>query len=148
LDTYWAHYPFFGVHRGRSMQVLGTRGCPYQCTFCSAPQMWTTRYVAREPEDVVEEIRGYVEEFGVENVNFVDLTAATNRRWTLGFCDALDRSGLDITWQLPVGTRVEAIDREVLQRLWDTGCRNITFAPESGSPRLLDVMNKRIKLER
>ena len=146
LDRYWEHYPFFGVHRGRSIEVLGTRGCPYRCSFCSSPQMWTTRYVTRDPEDVVDEIAEYVERYGVQNVNFVDLTAATNRKWTLAFCDALDARGLDITWQLPVGTRIEAIDREVLGRLRDTGCRNITFAPESGSERLLAVMDKRVDL--
>ena len=90
LEKYWEHYPFFGVNRGRSMHVLGTRGCPYKCTFCSSPQMWTTKYVVREPEDVVDEIVEYVERYGVQNVNFVDLTAATNRKWTLGLCDALE----------------------------------------------------------
>jgi radical SAM superfamily enzyme YgiQ (UPF0313 family) len=148
LESYWEHYPFFGVYRGRSMNVLGTRGCPYKCTFCSSPQMWTTKYVVREPEDVVDEIVGYVERFGITNVNFVDLTAATNRKWTLGLCDALEARAPGVTWQLPVGTRIEAIDREVLQRLWDTGCRNVTFAPESGSERLLEVMDKRVKLDK
>jgi anaerobic magnesium-protoporphyrin IX monomethyl ester cyclase len=148
LDKYFAHYPFFGVNRGRSMQVLGTRGCPYKCSFCSSPQMWTTKYVVREPEDVVDEIAQYVEDYGIENVNFVDLTAATNRKWTLGLCDALEARLPDIEWQLPVGTRIEAIDREVLQRIYDTGCRNITFAPESGSPRMLEIMDKRVKLDK
>lgn len=148
LEAYWEHYPFFGVHRGRSMNILGTRGCPYKCTFCSSPQMWTTRYVVREPEDVVDEIVEYVERYGIRNVNFVDLTAATNRKWTLGLCDALEARAPGISWQLPVGTRIEAIDAEVLQRLWDTGCRNITFAPESGSERLLEIMDKRVKLDK
>jgi radical SAM superfamily enzyme YgiQ (UPF0313 family) len=148
LDKYFAHYPFFGVNRGRSMQVLGTRGCPYKCTFCSSPQMWTTKYVVREPADVVDEIADYVERYGIENVNFVDLTAATNRKWTLGLCDALEERLPGIEWQLPVGTRIEAIDREVLQRIYDTGCRNITFAPESGSQRMLEVMDKRVKLDK
>ena len=147
LDRYWEHYPFFGVHRGRSIEVLGTRGCPYRCSFCSSPQMWTTRYVTRAPEDVADEIEDYVKRFGVRNVNFVDLTAATNRRWTLALCDEIEARGLDLTWQLPVGTRIEAIDREVLGRLRATGCRNITFAPESGSDRLLTIMDKRVDLD-
>lgn len=146
LDRYWAYYPFFGVHRGRSIEVLGTRGCPYRCSFCSSPQMWTTRYVTRAPDDVVDEIEEYVDRFGVRNVNFVDLTAATNRRWTLALCDAIEQRDLKLTWQLPVGTRIEAIDREVLGRLRETGCRNITFAPESGSERLLALMDKRVDL--
>ena len=146
LHNYWSRDPFFGVNRGRAMQVLGTRGCPYQCSFCSSPNMWTTKFVVRDPEDVADEIDDYVRRFGVENINFVDLTAATNRKWTLGLCDAIEARSPGITWQLPVGTRIEGIDREVLQRLYDTGCRNITFAPESGSERMLDVMNKRASL--
>jgi anaerobic magnesium-protoporphyrin IX monomethyl ester cyclase len=146
LDRYWSREPFFGVNRGRAMQVLGTRGCPYKCSFCSSPQMWTTKFVVRDPDDVVDEIARYVERYGVENVNFVDLTAATNRKWTLGLCDALERRALGITWQLPVGTRTESVDEEVMQRLHDTGCTNITFAPESGSERMLQVMDKRADL--
>lgn len=146
LANYWAHYPFLGVNRGRSMPVLGTRGCPYKCSFCSSPQMWTTKYVMRDPEDVVDEIVEYVEAYGVQNVNFVDLTAATNRRWILAVCDALEDRAPSVTWQLPIGTRSEAIDSEVLQRLWDTGCRNIALCPESGSHRMLEIYDKRVKL--
>ncbi|HYD47391.1 MAG TPA: cobalamin-dependent protein, partial [Terriglobales bacterium] len=53
----------FGVDRGRTMPLLATRGCPYRCTFCSSPQMWTTRYVTRRPERVVDEIEEYVHRY-------------------------------------------------------------------------------------
>jgi anaerobic magnesium-protoporphyrin IX monomethyl ester cyclase len=148
LHSYWKYSDFFGIHRGRSIPMLATRGCPYRCTFCSSPQMWTTRYVVRDPEDVVDEIEEYVSRYGVESINFCDLTAVTKRGWTLDFCDALERRGLDVEWQVPVGTRVEALDAEVLQRLWDTGCRYITFAPESGSLRMLEIYDKRVSLEK
>lgn len=147
LEHYWRSTPFLGVDLGRSMPMIATRGCPYQCTFCSAPSMWTTRYVVRDPADVVDEIEGYVREHGVRNINFCDLTAITKRRWTLAFCDELEARRLDITWQLPVGTRSEALDAEVLQRLHDTGCRNITYAPESGSAHVLEAMDKRVHLD-
>jgi radical SAM superfamily enzyme YgiQ (UPF0313 family) len=146
IDEYLAYADFWGVHHGRSMPILATRGCPYKCTFCSSPQMWTTRYVVRDPDEVADEIAGYVERYGIRNINFSDLTAITRRRWTLEFCDALEARGLDITWQLPTGTRAEALDAEVLQRLWDTGCRYIKYAPESGSDRMLAVYDKRLKL--
>ena len=70
LDEYLAYADFFGVNRGRSMPILATRGCPYKCTFCSSPQMWTTRYVVRDPDDVADEIADYVERYGIQNVNF------------------------------------------------------------------------------
>lgn len=148
LDQYWRYADFFGIHRGRSMPMLATRGCPYKCSFCSAPQMWTTRYLVRDPEDVVDEIQDYVERYQIDSVNFVDLTAVTKRQWTLDFCDALERRQLGIEWQVPVGTRVEALDDEVLQRLYDTGCRYVTFAPESGSKRMLEIYDKRVDVEK
>ncbi|WP_421118020.1 B12-binding domain-containing radical SAM protein [Aquihabitans daechungensis] len=147
LDRYWDYADFHGVNRGRYIPVMATRGCPYQCSFCSSPQMWTTRYVVREPEDIADEIERYVDHFGVKNVNFHDLTAITKRKWTLRFCDALEERNLDLVWQLPVGTRSEALDAEVLQRLWDTGCRNITYAPESGSERMLEIFKKKVDLD-
>jgi radical SAM superfamily enzyme YgiQ (UPF0313 family) len=147
MDAYLDHADTWGVNRGRSIPILGTRGCPYQCTFCSSPQMWTTRYVVRDPESVADEIEHYVNHYGVQNVNFADLTAITKRSWSLDFCDALEAKGLDITWQLPSGTRAEVLDAEVLQRLYDTGCRNLRYAPESGSPRMLEIFDKRVKLE-
>ena len=148
LQNYWRFADFFGVNRGRSLPLMATRGCPYRCSFCSSPQMWTTRYVVRDPDDVADEIADYVQRYGVTNVNFADLTAITKRSWTLRFCDALEEKAPGITWQLPVGTRAEALDREVLQRLWDTGCRNVAYAPEAGGQRMLDIYDKRVDLHK
>lgn len=148
MEGYFRAHDAFGVHRGRSIPMLATRGCPFQCTFCSSPSMWTTRYVTRPPADVVDEIRTYVERYGVENVDFCDLTAIVKRDWILEFCRLLEESNLRITWQLPVGTRSEALDAEVLRAVYRTGCRNVTYAPESGSPRMLDIVKKRVRLPR
>lgn len=147
LENYWAHPPH-GVDRGRSIPMLASRGCPYSCTFCSSPQMWTTRYKVRHPEDIVDEMEDLVERYAVQNVNFHDLTAITKRRWTLELCDEICRRGLEISWQLPIGTRSEALDREVLEALNAAGCRNITYAPESGSEAVLEAMDKRVELDR
>ena len=138
----------YGVNLGRSMPILATRGCPYQCTFCSSPAMWTTRYYVREVADVVDEIASYVERYGATNVDFYDLTAIIKREWILEFCRELERRRLDITYQLPTGTRSEVLDEEVLAALYRTGCRNICYAPESGSLRTLTRVKKKIKPER
>ncbi len=144
LDGGFGH----GVDLGRSMPVLATRGCPYQCTFCSNPTMWTTRYYLRDVADVVDEIEEYVDRYRVTNIDFYDLTAIVKRQWVLEFCGELQRRGLRITWQLPSGTRTEVLDEEVLTALYRTGCRNITYAPESGSPRTLERIRKRLSLPR
>jgi radical SAM superfamily enzyme YgiQ (UPF0313 family) len=138
----------YGVNLGRSMPILATRGCPYRCTFCSSPAMWTTRYYVRDVSRVVDEIASYVDRYGATNVDFCDLTAIIKRDWILEFCAELERRRLAITYQLPTGTRSEALDEDVIRALYRTGCRNICYAPESGSARTLARVQKKIKLER
>ena len=146
IDAYLEQRDPHGVHLGRSLPILATRGCPYTCTFCSSPDMWTTRYRTRKPDEVVAEMRDAVARWGIENFNFCDLTAIVRRDWILDFCAKLDAAKLDITWQLPTGTRSEALDADVLEAVHRTGCRNITYAPESGSTRMLKALKKRVKL--
>lgn len=147
LANYWEH-PYFGIDRGRSMPVLATRGCPYQCTFCSAPQMWTTRYTVRDPKDLVDEIVDYIDRFAIQNVNFVDLTAITKRSWAISFCQELIDRSVKVGWQLPLGTRSEILDDEVLDHLARAGCTNVVYAPETGSRRMVKLMDKRVDLDK
>ncbi|MEO6025365.1 MAG: radical SAM protein [Candidatus Binatia bacterium] len=148
IEPYLAGGFSFGVDRGRTMPLLATRGCPYSCTFCSSPKMWTTRYSTRSPALVVDEIEDFVRRYRAENFDFYDLTAIIERDWILEFCRLLDARQLHITWQLPSGTRSEALDEETLRAMYRSGCRNVSYAPESGSPRTLQAIKKKVKLER
>ena len=52
------------------MPILATRGCPYQCTFCSSPSMWTTRYIMRDPKEIVDEIEWLIKEYQANDFEF------------------------------------------------------------------------------
>ena len=129
------------------MPMLATRGCPYQCTICSNPEMWTTRWYARDPEKVLDEIGTYQEQYGATNFDFYDLTAIVKRSWIIQFTRSIIERKMRFTWQLPSGTRSEAIDEEVSRLLYASGCRNMSYAPESGSPEVLKRIKKVVKLE-
>ena len=148
LDHYLDHGLGYGVNRGRSMPMLATRGCPYECTFCSSPEMWTTRWVARDPQKVLDEIYLYQERYGATNFDFYDLTAIVKRSWIIEFTQMILNRKMKLTWQLPSGTRSEAIDDEVSRLLYASGCRNMSYAPESGSPAVLQRIKKVVKLDR
>jgi radical SAM superfamily enzyme YgiQ (UPF0313 family) len=151
----WASFPITeyierhqtnGINLGRSMPILGTRGCPFQCTFCSNPGMWTQRWIARNPVQLADEMERYVREYGVTNFDFQDLTAIVKRQWIVDFCRELIRRDLGITWQMPSGTRAEVFDTEVADLLYRSGCRALAFAPESGSPEILKAVKKQVDL--
>jgi len=138
----------YGLGGKRTIPILATRGCPFQCTFCSSPQMWTTRWVARDPDDVLAEIRHGVETYGADDFDFYDLTAILKKDWVIEFATKLIESGMQITWQIPSGTRSEALDEEVLPLLRRAGCRYFAYAPESGSPATLKRIKKKVNLDR
>lgn len=148
VETYIDNALTHGANLGRSMPILASRGCPYQCTFCSSPLMWTTRWAARRPQAVLAEMKHYMRRYRVTNFDFYDLTAIVKRSWIVEFCELLIAERLDITWQLPTGTRSEAIDEEVARLLGASGCRIISYAPESGSPAELARIRKRVDPDR
>ena len=78
------------------MAILATRGCPYQCTFCSSPSMWTTRYVMRDPKDLVDEMEWLISEYKANSFEFYDLTAIIKKEWTLEFCKEMKKRNLGI----------------------------------------------------
>lgn len=146
-DVYNAHRFSLGIRLGYSMPILATRGCPYRCTYCTSPQMWTTRWVARDPVRLVDEIETYHRRYGATSFLFHDLTAVIRRDWMTAFCEELLRRGLAIHWQLPAGTRCEAFDQPLAALMVRAGCRYLCFAPESGSEELRTRVQKRLDRE-
>ncbi len=147
IENYLERGYGFGVNRGRSMPVMASRGCPYQCTFCSNPSMWTTRWIPRNADLLLDEMQYYQDNYGAENFDFYDLTAIVKKSWIIDFCKKIEERGMNFTWQLPSGTRTEAIDDEVAKLLYKSGCRNMSYSPESGSPGVLKRIKKKIKTD-
>jgi anaerobic magnesium-protoporphyrin IX monomethyl ester cyclase len=147
VDTYTEHEFINGLNFGKTVPILATRGCPYQCTYCSSPTMWTTKWYARDPVDVVDEMEHYHKTYGATNFPFQDLTAILKKDWIVKFCNELLDRGLKVQWQFPSGTRCEVIDDEVASLLRRSGGRSLALAPESGSERTRQLIKKRMKTE-
>lgn len=148
LETYLANELGYGVNPGRTVPILASRGCPFECTFCSNPKMWTTRWQARDTEDVIREMQFYIDHYGAQNFDFYDLTTIVRKDWIKEFCQKIIGRKWDITWQMPAGTRSEALDAEVLHLMYFSGEKNISYAPESGSLTSLKLIKKKINLDR
>ena len=153
----WENYPLeeylkeglgFNTAIGRPIPMMASRGCPYQCTFCSSPNMWTTKWIARDPMDVIKEIKFYIEKYNIDHVEFFDLTAIIEINWIIDFTKALIKEDIDISWSLPSGTRTEILDEEILALIKKSGCHKLTYAPEAGSATTLKRIKKIVKLDR
>jgi len=148
LENYLSNSFGYGVSTGRSMPMLISRGCPFQCTFCSSPQMWTTKWQARNVDDVIEEMQFYIDKYKVTNFDFYDLTTIVRKDWIVAFCQKVIKKNWNITWQMPAGTRSEALDDETLGLMVLSGQQMISYAPESGSALTLQKIKKKIKIDR
>lgn len=91
--------------------------------------MWTTRYSLRQVDDVIAEIKHYIQRYQITAVQLYDLTAITKRAWAIEFCNKLLAEGIRLNWSLPSGTRSEALDDETLGLFKATGCNYLVYAP-------------------
>jgi anaerobic magnesium-protoporphyrin IX monomethyl ester cyclase len=132
----------------RSMPMIASRGCPYRCTFCSSENMWSTSWYARDISDLISEIKFYKSKYNIQHIEFYDLTAIINKKWTQEFCRALIKEEINLTWSLPSGTRSEALCSDTLKLLKQSGCSKLTFAPETGSSNVLKIIEKRANLNK
>jgi len=101
----------------------------------------------RNVKDVVDEIDFLIKKYNTNSIEFYDLTAIVKKEWILDFCNELDKRNINISWQLPSGTRSEALDFDTLSAIYRTGCDLLVYAPESGSENSLKMIKKKLKLK-
>ncbi|MCF8482132.1 MAG: B12-binding domain-containing radical SAM protein [Rhodospirillum sp.] len=144
LKGYWtagfAHAP---CRRGeRFLPILTSRGCPYRCNFCIAPEVNPT-WRGRSAAHVVDEMEYFYRTLNVTDFHVSDLDPTVSDKRTRAICEEIIARKIPITWKLAQGTKIETIkSEETIDLMAKAGCKFISFSPESGSERLLKVMNK------
>ncbi|MFC1992245.1 B12-binding domain-containing radical SAM protein [Chloroflexota bacterium] len=128
----------------RGAWVFSSRGCPYRCTYCASWRTWTRRWRARSPHNIIGEIKGLIDSFNVDRINFADDTFTISRNRVVEFCRLLEREGLHITWGCNV--RVDTVDKELFEIMKSAGCVDVWIGAESGSPVILKDIKKGMTL--
>ena len=126
-------------HRGATDILLSSRGCPYQCTFCSEIR---ERAVQRPADQVHREIE-HILSLGIRNIHFMDDLLVSSERRIREIFDPIDTAGV----AFKVRARADRIDADVVAYLASKGVEEITCGYESGSDRMLEIMNKGITAE-
>lgn len=146
IENYFNSSQSHGPYLGRTLPILASRGCPYACKFCSNPGMWSTHYAYRSPANVIDEIELYIGKYDIKCVEFYDLSPIIGKNWLHDFCALLLSRNVKIFWQMAAGTRFEALDENLLSLVQRAGCKYLGFAPESGSPEVLEEIGKKLNL--
>jgi radical SAM superfamily enzyme YgiQ (UPF0313 family) len=126
----------------RTYPLLGSRGCPFNCTFC-----WhSERYRERSIEDIINELEHMITKYKINNILIYDDCFSANKERLYNFCKKIKelskRVDYEIKWtcQLLVNT----VDKEMLQLMKDAGCNSISYGFESFSHEVLKSMRKPI----
>jgi radical SAM superfamily enzyme YgiQ (UPF0313 family) len=119
----------------------GAKGCVARCTFC---HRWDKgiRYIP--PKLIIQRLEFLVNNYDVGFLSVADENFGTDLRWLTEFCELI--KPLDILWQV-AGMRVNCVSLERLKMMHDAGCASIAMGIETGSPRMLKVMEKKVSLE-
>jgi len=133
--------------RARSYTIVTSRGCPYQCVYCSKPITGHT-WRARPPEDVVAEWRYLVREMGATEIGITDDVWNLKPERAKEICRQLIAEGLnEVPWVTIHGMRADHTDAELFQLMKEAGCKRVGFGVESGNQAVLDAIKKRQTLD-
>ncbi|NVM52166.1 MAG: cobalamin B12-binding domain-containing protein [Candidatus Helarchaeota archaeon] len=117
--------------------ILSSRGCPFNCLFCLKNDPWR----GRSPKKVVDELELIKNDLGIQEFYFIDLTMTVKKDRVIEICKEIIRRKLEIIWEIQ--TRVDCIDKRLLNWLKRAGCTRIRFGVESGDPRILKILRKK-----
>ncbi len=134
-----------GGYTGGNVSMEITRGCPYNCIFCSTSQFWKRRFRTKSIERICKEI-AIIKEISHKDklfVSFIDDNFTTDYNFTMKLCHSLQK--LDIKWDC--SARIDTVDDELIKQMALAGCAGIFLGIESGSPRIQKYIKKNLNLE-
>lgn len=124
--------------------VIISRGCPFNCHYCGAKTIWTHKVRRRSIENIITEIEYLFSRNKSRNITFWDDSFTSNRKFISGLLKELQKIP-DLSFSCI--TRLDLIDAELLTEMKAAGCSQILFGIESGSERVLQLIDKKMTVE-
>lgn len=132
------------AHGQNAISVSTMRGCPYTCKWCSRA-VYGLSYRRRSPAKVADELASIKEAYNPDTVWFVDDVFTISHKWLREFAGELNARNLKIPYECI--TRADRMNEEVVQLLKQTGCFRVWIGAESGSQKVIDLMDRRVDVE-
>ncbi|MBI4520064.1 MAG: radical SAM protein [Gemmatimonadetes bacterium] len=147
LDLYrmGLYYPPVYIRGRRVANIVTSRGCPYECTFCEAKLTFGRTHRFHSEERVLEDLDFLHRTYGFDSFQFYDDIFTINRKRVVRLCDLLIARGRPYQWMCY--TRTDLVDPDLLALMKEAGCYQISFGPESGDQDLLNAIKKKLTVE-
>jgi radical SAM superfamily enzyme YgiQ (UPF0313 family) len=147
MENYISSYADWYLSKGKSVReatIIGSRGCPYRCIFCDK-SVFGNKWRARSAGNIVDEIELLVNRYSINGIIFNDDVFDLNKKWVFNFCDEIINRDLKIVWNC--NSRINHANKEMYQKMYESGCRYVAFGIEFGNQKILDFAQKDIALE-
>jgi len=130
----------------RVYPLIGSRSCPFRCTFC---WHYDNMYRVRSMDNVMEEVETRVKKYKINRIYILDECFTINKKRLTEFCERMKKLRSEISWELRWvnSFRVDVIDKDLLKMLKESGCDVISYGLESYSLEILKSMKKVITPE-
>lgn len=132
------------AHGFFSLNLIASRGCPFRCNWCAKP-IFGDSYQLRPAREVACEMRILKEQYGAEHLWFADDIFGLNRHWLEEFAVAVEQLGCATPFK--VQARADLLSAEAASALKRAGCGEVWMGVESGSQKILDAMDKGLRVE-
>ena len=128
----------------RVFSINSSRGCVYNCTFCSVKTIWGRTYRSFSSGRIADEIKHLIDNYNANGIYFREDNFTFDRNRVLNICKLI--KDFSIEWLCE--SRVEHLDEELARIMYEAGCRGIWFGVESGSNRVLKMLHKGVDKEK
>lgn len=122
--------------------IITSRGCPFNCTFCSSSNLWGHKIRFRKPKEIVDEIEKIYSKYNVKFFFFYDDNFTFDKDRAIEICKLISKRGLHKKIKWLCKSEVNAVTEELLMWLKKAGCCVIEYGVEDGSPEGLKFFKK------
>jgi magnesium-protoporphyrin IX monomethyl ester (oxidative) cyclase len=133
----------------RQISMITSRGCPYNCIFCSIHCHMGRKWRAHSADYVVRHIKYLIEQYKIEHISFEDDNLVLDTERFEKILDSMEKNGIRITWDTPNGIRADRLNYELVKKMKRNGCTSLKIGIESGDQHILDnIVGKNLRLEK
>jgi radical SAM superfamily enzyme YgiQ (UPF0313 family) len=125
--------------------MVTSRGCPFDCTFCGAKNIWTRNVRTRDLDDVINEIVSLRTQYKIPYLSFCDDSFTVNKKYVTQLCKKMIEHKIGLFWTCT--TRIDLLDKDLLRLMKRAGCSSVAIGLETGSDRMLKIIKKGITMD-
>jgi anaerobic magnesium-protoporphyrin IX monomethyl ester cyclase len=131
-------------HGTGSVSIITARGCPYHCNWCSH-SVYGKTHRRRSPKSVVDEVAWIVQRYQPDMLWLADDVFTIHHGWIFEYAALMKQRGLKLPFECI--TRADRLNPRIAETLAELGCFRVWIGSESGSQRILDAMQRGVKVE-